>query len=271
LQGAYSFSANRRLEADLSYSHIWWEPTSPVYYFKNGVQIGQDQLSIAQPAPLDLVHAGMAYVGDYSFSGFTEPLKGYRYRFELGGDGGSLFFLTLAADVRAYLFLKPIGLAVRGLHVGRYLGDADNPVLANSFLGDPGLVRGYEYYSMVTHEGAGGANVPQIDRLFGSRIAVIKAEVRLPLLGNGDIGLFVFPYLPITLVGFFDAGMAWTGSVLPELAWSTDPSARIPVFSAGGAIRFNLFGVAVLEIYFAWPFQRPGVNGLWGFLVEEGW
>jgi Tol biopolymer transport system component len=271
LQGAYSFSANRRLEADLSYSHIWWEPTSPVYYFKNGVQIGQDQLSIAQPAPLDLVHAGMAYVGDYSFSGFTEPLKGYRYRFELGGDGGSLFFLTLAADVRAYLFLKPIGLAVRGLHVGRYLGDADNPVLANSFLGDPGLVRGYEYYSMVTHEGAGGANVPQIDRLFGSRIAVIKAEVRLPLLGNGDIGLFVFPYLPITLVGFFDAGMAWTGSVLPELAWSTDPSARIPVFSAGGAIRFNLFGVAVLEIYFAWPFQRPGVNGSWGFLVEEGW
>jgi outer membrane protein assembly factor BamA len=184
---------------------------------------------------------------------------------------GSLYFLTLAGDLRAYLFQKPIGLAFRALHVGRYLGDADNAVLADSFLGDPGLVRGYEYYSLVSHEGAGATSAPQIDRLFGSRIVVLKAELRLPVLGNSDIGLFNFPWLPTTLVAFFDAGVAWTGSADPRLTWSTDPSARIPVFSAGGAIRFDLFGAAVLEIYFAWPFQRPGVNGSWGFLVEEGW
>jgi len=271
VQAAYPFSANRRLEADLSYAHIWWEQTSPVYYFAGGVPIGQDLVTLAVPAPLDLVHVAMAYIGDYSFFGFTEPLKGYRYRFDLGGDGGSLFFLTLAVDVRAYLFLKPLGLAVRALQVGRYLGDADNPVLADFYLGDPGLVRGYEYYSMISHEGAGGANVPQIDRLFGSRIAVLKAELRLPLLGNGDVGLIDFPFLPTTLVGFFDAGAAWTGSTLPQLTWSTDPSARIPVFSTGGAVRFNLFGAAVLEIYLAWPFQRPGISGSWGFLVEAGW
>jgi hypothetical protein len=271
LQGAYPISANRRLEADLSYSHIWWQQSSPVFYFQNGTPVGQDTVNFGVPSPLDLVHAGIAYVGDYAFFGFTEPLKGYRYRFDLGGDAGSLFFMTLAADVRAYLFLKPLGLAVRALHVGRYLGDADNSVLADSFLGDPGLVRGYEYYSMVSHEGAGGASVPQISRLFGSRIVVLKAELRFPLLGNGDIGLLVFPWLPTTIVGFFDAGVAWTGSALPELTWSTDPGPRIPVFSAGGAVRFNLFGAAVLEIYFAWPFQRPGVNGSWGFLVEAGW
>lgn len=271
VQGLYPFSANRRLEADLSYSHIWWEQTSPVYYFQNGTPVGQDVLTVATPAPLDLVHAGIAYVGDYSFFGFTEPLKGYRYRLEAGGDAGSLFFLTLAADVRGYLFLKPFAMAIRAMSVGRYLGDSDNPALADYFLGDPGLVRGYEYYSMISHEGAGAANVPQIDRLFGSRIAVLKAELRLPLLGNGDIGLIVFPFLPTTIVGFFDAGVAWTGSVLPELALSTDPFARIPVFSAGGSVRFNLFRAAVLEIYFAWPFQRPGVNGSWGFLVEAGW
>jgi hypothetical protein len=271
VQAAYPLSANRRLEAGLSYSHVWWEQSSPVYYFLNGAQVGQDTLSFPVPAPLDLVHAGFAYVGDYSYAGFTEPLKGYRYRFDLGGDAGSLFYLTAAADVRAYLFLKPFALAVQALHAGRYLGDADNPVLADTYLGGPGLVRGYEYYSMVSNEGAGGANVPQIDRLFGSRIAVVKAEVRLPLLGNGDLGLIVFPWLPTTLVGFFDAGVAWTGSSLPDLTWSTDPAVRIPVFSAGGAVRFNLFGAAVLEIYFAWPFQRPGVNGSWGFLVQEGW
>jgi hypothetical protein len=271
LQGAYPFSANRRLEADLSYSHIWWQQASPVFYFQNGAPIGQDTVSTSVPTPLDLVHAGIAYVGDYSFFGFTEPLKGYRYRFDIGGDAGSLFFMTLAADLRAYLYLKPLGLAVRALHVGRYLGDADNSVLADSYLGGPGLVRGYEYYSMVSHEGAGGANVPQISRLFGSRILVLKAELRFPLLGNGDVGLLVFPWLPTTIVGFFDAGAAWTGSSLPQLSWSTDPGPRIPVFSAGGAIRFNLLGAAVLEIYFAWPFQRPGVGGSWGFLVEAGW
>ena len=271
VQGAYPFSANRRLEGDLSYSHVWWKQTSPVFYFQNGVQIAEDTQTVVVPVPLDLVHAGMAYVGDYSFSGFTEPLKGYRYRFEVGGDAGSLFFLTAAADVRGYLYLKPVGLAFRALHVGRYFGDAENTVLAASFLGDPGLVRGYEYYSLVSHEGAGGANVPQIGRLFGSRIVVLKTELRLPVLGNGEIGLFNFPWLPTTLVAFFDAGVAWTGSVDPQLTWSTDPSSRIPVFSAGGAIRFNLLGVAVLEIYFAWPLQRPGVNGSWGFLVEEGW
>jgi outer membrane protein assembly factor BamA len=242
-----------------------------VYYFLDGAPVGQEALSLPVPAPLDLVHAGMSYVGDYSFFGFTEPLKGYRYRLEVGGDAGSLFFLTLAADARGYLFLKPFALAVRAMSVGRYLGDSENPALLNYFLGDPGLVRGYEYYSMISHEGAGAANVPQIDRLFGTRILVIKAELRLPLLGNGDLGLIVFPFLPTTIVGFFDAGVAWTGSAPPEVAWSTDPAARIPVFSAGGALRFGLFRAAVLEIYFAWPFQRPGVNGSWGFLVEAGW
>ena len=179
--------------------------------------------------------------------------------------------VALAADARGYLFLRPFVLAIRAMSVGRYLGDSENAALASYYLGDPGLVRGYEYYSMISNEGAGNANIPQINRLFGSHIAVLKAELRFPLLGNGDVGVIAFPYLPTTLVGFFDAGVAWTSSDLPLLVWSTDPSARIPVLSAGGAVRFNLFGAAVLEIYFAWPFQRPGINGSWGFLVEAGW
>jgi hypothetical protein len=270
-QAFYPFSANRRLEAGLSYSHIWWNPSAAVYYFQNGSQIGQGVQNLPVPAALDLVHAGIAYVGDYSFFGFTEPLTGYRYRFDAGGDAGSLFFLTLAADIRAYLYLKPFGFAFRAMETGRWFGDADSSSLYDYYLGDPTLVRGYEYYSMVANEGAGAANVPQINRLFGSKVAVVKAEIRLPLLGNGDVGLVSFPWLPTTLVGFFDAGVAWTGSDYPLLTWSTDPSGRIPVFSAGGAVRFNLFNAAVLEIYFAWPFQRPGINGSWGFLVSAGW
>jgi hypothetical protein len=271
VQAAYPFSANRRLELDLAYSHVWWQPSSPVYYFSNGQPVGQAVVNFAVPQTLDLVHAGIAYVGDYSFFGFTEPLKGYRYRFDFGADEGTLFFLTEAADLRGYLFLKPIGFAVRLFQVGRLLGGADNPALSDFYVGAPDLVRGYEYYSMVSNEGAGNANIPQINRLFGSRIAVAKAEIRLPVLGNGDVGLLSFPYLPTTLVAFFDAGVAWTGSQDPSLTWSIDSTARVPVFSAGGALRFNLLGAAVLEIYFAWPFQRPAVNGSWGFLVSAGW
>ncbi len=271
-QALYPFSPNRRLEAVLTYSHIWWNPSASLYYFQNGTEIGQAVGSFPVPTPLDLVHVGLAYVGDYSFFGFTEPLTGYRYRFDVGGDGGSLFFLTLAADVRAYLYLKPFSFAIRLMEDGRWLGDADSSSLYDMYLGDPSLVRGYEYYSMVANEGAGGANVPQINRLFGSKVAVAKAEIRLPVLGNGDVGLLSFPWLPLTLVGFFDAGAAWTDSSYPLLTWSTDPSPRIPVFSAGAAVRFNLLGAAVVEIYFAWPFQRPLVSGSWGFLVTaSGW
>ena len=270
-QAAYPFSENRRLELDLSYSYIWWQATSPVFYFSSGQLVSQSTVPVASPPPLSLVHAGVAYVGDYSFNGYTEPLKGYRYRFDLGADEGSLFFLTTGADVREYLYARPLGFAVRLLEAGRWLGGADNPSLSDYYIGDPDLVRGYDYYSMVSNEGAGNADAAQINRLFGSRIAVVKAELRLPVLGNGDIGLIPFPYLPTTLVAFFDAGVAWTGSEAPVLTWSESSLARIPVFSTGAAVRFNLLGAAILEIYFAWPFQRPTVPGSWGFLVEAGW
>ena len=50
--------------------------------------------------------------------------------------------------------------------------------------------------------------MPQIDRLFGYRIAVVNAELRLPVLGNADLGLVNFPWLPLTLVGFLERGVA---------------------------------------------------------------
>ena len=192
-QAFYPISANRRLEGDVSYSHIWWEQTVPVYYFQNGAPVGQDVVTFAVPAPLDLVHAGLAYVGDYSFlrihrapEGIPVPLRGGRRR--------GIALLPHPGRRRARL---PLPQAVRVCHprhdrraVPRRLGQ---PALSDYYLGDPGLVRGYEYYSMISNEGAGNANIPQINRLFGSRIAVVKAELRLPVLGNADIGLLVFP------------------------------------------------------------------------------
>jgi hypothetical protein len=43
------------------------------------------------------------------------------------------------------------------------------------------------------------------------------------------------------------------------------------VVSDGVTSRLNLFGFAVLEIFHARPFQRPGRGGVWGFNLLPGW
>ncbi len=265
-------SINRRLEADLGYTFIWYEQKAPVSYYLGGGFAGQDNVSLAAPPPLSLPHASLAYVGDYSFFGFTAPIRGYRYRLEVDQTVGSLIYLTALADARLYLFLKPLTFAVRALHVGRYLGDADDPTLNGFYLGLHDLVRGYDYFSVTSIDSAGDPASPQVNRLFGSKIAVVNAEIRLPVLGTRELGLLSFPYLPTDLVAFLDGGVAWTNSEPPVLELSADQTLRVPVFSAGAALRLNILGVLVLEIYWAYPLQRPKlVGGEWGLLIAEGW
>jgi Tol biopolymer transport system component len=268
----YPLTINRRWEADIGYTRFWWEATAPVSYYQNGTLVAQDQVSVATPSPLDLVHAGLAYVGDYSFFGFTSPIRGYRYRFELDQNVGTTYFLTALGDVRGYLFLNPFTIALRALSLGRYFGGADNSTLTQFYLGESDLVRGYEYYSIVSNEGAGtNGNIPQINRLFGSKIALFNLELRIPILGNDAFGLLKFPWVPTELVGFIDGGMAWTESEAPLIELSADQTARIPVFSAGTALRVNVLGAFVIQVYWAWPFERPNIGGSWGLLLEAGW
>jgi Tol biopolymer transport system component len=268
-----SLDLNRRIESDFGYTRISYEQTAPAYFYSAGQLIGESQVSLFTPPSLDLVHGGLSLVGDWSYFGFTDPVKGSRFRLELDGYTGSLSFLTAIADLRTYFFAKPLTIAVRALHLGRWLGDSDNPALNPYYVGDPDLVRGYEYSSIVSNEGAAsaGGGIPQLDRLFGSRIAVFNVEVRLPILGNGELGVINFPWLPTSLAAFLDGGLAWSDAQPPVFPSTADPSAHIPVFSAGAAVRFNLLGAAVLQVYWAWPFQRPDIGGSWGFLIESGW
>jgi Tol biopolymer transport system component len=268
----YPLSINRRWEADVGYTRYWWEGSAPVYYYQNGLLVATGQTPVPAPPPLDLAHAGLAYVGDYSFYGFTSPIKGSRYRFEVDQNVGTTYFTTALADLREYLFLSPITIAFRALTVGRYLGGADNQSLTQFYLGEPDLVRGYEYYSIASIEGAGtDGNIPQINRLFGSKIAVVNLELRVPVLGNDIFGLIRFPWLPTELVGFLDGGVAWTDNDSPVLELSTDQYARVPVFSAGAAVRINVLGAFVFQVYWAWPFERQNIGGSWGFVLESGW
>ena len=116
---------------------------------------------------------------------------------------------------------------------------------------------------------------PAFDRLVGSRIGVFNAELRIPLFGTEEFGLFNLPFVPTEISPFFDAGAAWMSASQPNgklrLAFDRNALDRVPVFSTGVSARFNVLGYAVLEAYYAHPYQRPGRNWLWGFQLAPGW
>ena len=76
----------------------------------------------------------MAYIGDKANYGFTAPLKGLRYHYEVEVNTGAYTFANLFLDYRYYQRLKPFTLAFRGMHYGRYLGNSESDILSPIFL-----------------------------------------------------------------------------------------------------------------------------------------
>ena len=228
---------------------------------------------------------GGAFVGDYSYMGFTSPMQGGRYRFEVSPRVGTYTFVQGLFDYRRYFFFNPLTVAVRGLHIGKYGIDRDQQdgsqgrfgaslrrAFSTLYLDNPyyqGFVRGYDYNTFNAQE------CPAFNcfgNLQGTRIALASLELRVPLLGTSQLGLFNFPYLPTELALFGDGGVAWTSDDAPDLTLSGNIlENRVPVFSAGLAARFNLLGYIIVETYYAYPFQRPGNGGHLGFVLRPGW
>src|SRR5690606_15768880 len=117
-------------------------------------------------------------------------------------------------------------------------------VLSEMYLGWETLVRGYAQESIELDECEPTENVPcpVFDRLHGTRIAVANFEFRIPLFGVREFGLFNFPYAPIEVAPFFDAGLAWSGDEDPVFEFARRSPERVPVFSTGISGRVNLLG-----------------------------
>ncbi len=107
------------------------------------------------------------------------------------------------------------------------------------------------------------------DRLFGSKIGVVNAEVRVPLFGTREFGLAT-GFLPTELFFFGDAGVAWSQHQKAKFAFKTNTSERVPSVSAGVGTRL-LLSYIPLEFYYAKPFQRPGAGWVFGFNIIPGW
>ena len=187
---------------------------------------------------------------------------------------GALSFTTALADYRRYLLAKPLTFAMRGMHVGRYGSDAESNRLQTLFVGQPYLIRGYDPNSFDASDctrSSAAMDCPEFTRLTGSRLAVLNAELRLPLLGAKQFALIPFNYLPLEIAPFADAGLAWSGGEDVSFAFRRNTAERVPVFSAGVSSRVNVLGYAVLEVYWAKAFQRQRRGGVWGFQLQPGW
>src|SRR5687768_9126315 len=296
--GQYPFSTTKRFEVSASGTRLGFEQQVIDEIITPSGSLLDRQIRDAEGMPgLTYAQASAAFVGDNSFAAFTSPISGTRYRFEFGPTFGTVMFNTALADGRRYLFWRPLTLAFRALHYGRYGRDAENyDRLSPIFLGEETLIRGYGYGSFTPDECVSAtpnaaSRCPVFDRLVGSRVGVTNIELRIPVFGTSGFGLVNFPYLPLEVSPFFDAGIAWTGDQSPEFRFTSEANGipqqcatsstqqgflvpcaeRIPVFSAGLSFRANILGYMILETYVAKPFQRPNKDWVWGVQLAPGW
>lgn len=264
---AYPFNRAQRVEFTAGFRRVDYrtDAVEDTYRFDTGELLSRERSSGAPPAALNLGTASAALVYDSAIFGGASPVRGRRYRFEAGASQGTLFYTTALADCRQYYMLaRPLALAARGLHYGRYGGGSRDGRLQELYIGYPSLVRGYSPGSFASSEcGSKPGACPVVDRLIGRRVAVANAEIRLQVTGAlGAIPARSVP--PVEIAPFFDAGVAWgrngTGDVARDAV----------VRSSGVSARVNLLGFAVGQLSYVHPLDRPARSWLWEFALLPG-
>jgi len=271
----YPISSKLRLEGGVSYSHYSFRVDSINNYFMGGYNIGQTKTEVDAPPSYDIERAYIAFVGDNTTFGLTSPMDGYRYRFQIDQMIDAITVTGLSLDYRKYYFKKPLGFAFRAMHYGRY-GDDQN-LLYPIYVGNDYLVRGYNYSAFSKSYESYVEDRLDINRLTGSKIFVVNAEIRYPFTGPKRFALIKSGMFFSDIVLFLDGGVSWYNNTVPwnknsdiRYFWNPNPNYHTPVYSAGVSLRINLFGYMVLEPYIAKPFQLQNVPFTTGFIISGG-
>ncbi|MDH5197150.1 MAG: BamA/TamA family outer membrane protein, partial [Gemmatimonadota bacterium] len=282
LTGLVAYPLNRAQRVELSAGlqdmrfeeEIRTNVLDPVTFQK----IGDFTESVPSFPGITMGTASMALVYDQSLYGATGPILGQRYRLEVSPALGDLSYVGALVDFRRYVIpFRPFTIAGRLMHFGRYFKDGENQILQPLNIGYPGLVRGYSYNSFNGRDCAPDPafpgdtdSCPLYSRLVGSRMIMGNLELRFPLLGALGVGSGYYGFLPIDMVFFTDAGLAYWGSDLPYSAPDDRPwfagGDRRPLVSAGAGMRLNLLGFAIIEIDWAYAFQRDRWVWQFGFV-----
>lgn len=267
----YPLSQTRRVEAGTSLSFYRYDLERISTYYVENRKLAEKKEDLPAPSSFGFLSYNMAYVIDNSSFGIASPMRGRRMRYEYSQYFDGLKVYTALADQRAYHFVKPVAFAIRGLYLGRFGDDANTDKLTPLFLGFPTLVRGFDTYSLY-EKNEGKITVEEVT---GSQIIVSNFEIRLPFTGPRRLAIIKSDYLFTELGLFADAGAAWrhpTKELDPEFARESSLKTVKPVFSTGICLRINLFGMMVIEPYYAIPVTR-GISskGVIGLNFSPGW
>jgi hypothetical protein len=283
---SYPISRADRFELQTTFRRFGFsaELRTDVYSYATGEYLGENKRSIDTGLePLYLGALSGAFVHDTSVFGATSPILGQRGRLEVGPTVGTVSYTDVLADWRAYFMpVRPVTLALRALHFGRYGGGSSDPRFGSIYLGYPNLIRGYDNIDASECVPDAKSRCPVFDRLFGSRILVANAELRAPLWGLFR-GRLSYGPVPVEVAAFADAGVAWAGSCetvtaggVTRACQAGDRKPRLLggdqgfLTSVGVVVRVNVLGFLVVEISYAHPFQRSGKGWVWQWNIAPG-
>jgi WD40 repeat protein len=262
----YHFNAVRRFEGRVGVRRtgFQWQTATRVSDPEGEIQSLTYVSSPAGPA-LYQAEAQMAFVYDTAVSGPLGPVLGQRLRVEVEPAFGRVPFTDVRVDARRYWMpVRPLTVAARVEHVGRYGSGASDARLTPLVVGLQTLVRGYDLRSFAVDAcGRTAMSCSVLDELAGSRLALMNLELRAPLVGLLTGDLDYGRQVPIEVIAFADGGALWTKN-------SAGGSNRAKFRSIGAGGRANLGGF-IIEVTAARPFDRPAEGWTVGFLMRPGW
>lgn len=262
----YHISRTKRLEfaAGVRRTGFEWQTVTRVIDAAANRTLSRSLEESSAGRPIFIGEANAAFVHDTAVSGPTGPLVGQRLRIDVEPAFGGLTFADVSADARRYLMpIRPVTVALRAQHLGRYGPDAGDTRLTPLILALQTRVRGYDLRTFAAHEcGRAATACSPLEELSGGRLAVLNLELRAPVLGllSGDLH---YGRVPLEAIAFVDAGFLWTkrsGSAIE----------RDRFRSAGAGARANLGGF-VFELAAARVFDRPDRRWSVSLLLRPGW
>jgi hypothetical protein len=265
LSARYGLNRSQRIEFGLGVRRTGfeWQTLTRVADVELGKQISREAVESPAGAPIHLTEAHTAFVHDTAVFGATSPILGQRSRFEVEPAFGGLNYADVRVDYRKYVMpIRPVTLAARLEHVGRYGPGAADPRLTPLVYGLQTLVRGYDLRSFAADECGTATTCSMMEELTGSRLALVNLELRAPIPGLFS-GALDYGQFPIEAIAFVDAGFLWTRK-------SSEHTLEYDRFrSVGAGARLNMGGI-IFELTAARPFDGDRRGWKFGFLLRPG-
>jgi WD40 repeat protein len=270
LTGLYPLNRYSRFEYGAEFNNI----AVSLAYVGRGVDYVQQFAtefvvdSITNSKSLNYAAPYVAYVSDNTLYGYTGPISGRRYRFQVQPTVGNLRWIDYVADYRHYypILFNFLTFATRfqsSISAGR------DEETFRKYIGRPDFIRGYDREQLASADCNIATTTPgscSASQLVGSRVAFANAELRFPLVRRFDLGLLPISLPPVDGLVFYDAGIAWTRN--QSITWSRpeaydEAKNRYVLRSYGMGIRLNLFGFALLRWDYAIPLDSGLKKGYW--------